>query len=556
MKVEESGPQSQITRERFLPKRPTTLDSITLVAAAVNMDDSEVFPPQVAAALNAVPNVQMLSQQMSGIRIPHANDVLCGRGGGTNNHSGNERFRLLVASKKRQYLQSSKRDKPTVSKEIVAEIRTLNPSGRFLTKNNKTGLWDDIGDKKAREKTSQALREGAPEIRDKIMEDLGKSNLPVNAVMSGAVTKGRRKRVTRRGNASEEPNAKKKAPSRSSRSTSSVKNNASSKGTNVSTPVVSAATKKGQLRGAVPLSRILEKTAPKFRKTKIPLPLSSTAQYAMAVQKVGLREGNTSIDEPDDTLDCSRLFGGGNVITSQVAASSSVPLDDPLGDCQNLSHTEKKDDLLREASVYQDAALMGYSPMEFEQVLRTASPSDPLLPTNPIPPISTVSAALRKTPSYLSSNNFGSFSTLSRYNSLALPDITAGQDRGVSFSNIFNDEESIINSDPCTTDKTDVPSPKFTKTPEPIEKPPQIPSSRVEQFSSPKQNDGIKPNSRPLQCSESASEIAEVKSPAIDIVSMEDPPRPVILSDTAASANVPLSSVVLVKNQSSDESSV
>lgn len=98
----------------------------------------------------------------------HPHDVLCGRGGGTNNHNGNEKFRELVTQQKVLYLHSSKRDKPFVSRGIVRAVRAQNPPGRFLQKDEKTGFWYDIGDQKAREKTSQALREGAPEIRREI----------------------------------------------------------------------------------------------------------------------------------------------------------------------------------------------------------------------------------------------------------------------------------------------------------------------------------------------------------------------------------------------------
>ena len=44
-------------------------------------------------------------------------------------------------------------------------MRQQTPPGRFLSKDNKSGTWSDIGDGRAREKTSQALREGAPVIR-------------------------------------------------------------------------------------------------------------------------------------------------------------------------------------------------------------------------------------------------------------------------------------------------------------------------------------------------------------------------------------------------------
>jgi len=52
-----------------------------------------------------------------------------------------------------------------VALEIIREWRGQLPPGRFLKLDEKTGLWNDVGDKKAREKTSQALREKAPMIR-------------------------------------------------------------------------------------------------------------------------------------------------------------------------------------------------------------------------------------------------------------------------------------------------------------------------------------------------------------------------------------------------------
>lgn len=71
--------------------------------------------------------------------------------------------------KQEEYLRATKRDKAGVAREIVDTIRKLNPPGRFLKKDPSTpGLWVEIGNRKAREKTSQALREGAPELREEL----------------------------------------------------------------------------------------------------------------------------------------------------------------------------------------------------------------------------------------------------------------------------------------------------------------------------------------------------------------------------------------------------
>ena len=109
---------------------------------------------------------------LTNITSPGTNDILCGRGGGTNAHPGNIKFRKLVAAHKLRYLAASKSDKPGVARDVVKEWRSMNPPGRFLAKmdssisqsgglgdDERRVLWYDVGDKKAREKASQCLRE-------------------------------------------------------------------------------------------------------------------------------------------------------------------------------------------------------------------------------------------------------------------------------------------------------------------------------------------------------------------------------------------------------------
>ena len=113
------------------------------------------------------------------VKEPHENDVMYGRGGGTNHHPGNKRYRKMVEERKVQYVNSKRLDKPLVALEIIREWRAQLPPGRFLKHNEKTGNWDDVGDKKAREKTSQALREKAPIIRAQQEEQLKVSKISV-----------------------------------------------------------------------------------------------------------------------------------------------------------------------------------------------------------------------------------------------------------------------------------------------------------------------------------------------------------------------------------------
>ncbi|EEC46715.1 predicted protein [Phaeodactylum tricornutum CCAP 1055/1] len=98
-------------------------------------------------------------------------DILCGRGGLTNHHKGNKRFRDIVALHRPDYVRAPKIQKPSVARVIVRAIRNGDPPGRFLRKDDKSGKWIDIGDKKAAEKTSQALREKTDEEREKLKRD-------------------------------------------------------------------------------------------------------------------------------------------------------------------------------------------------------------------------------------------------------------------------------------------------------------------------------------------------------------------------------------------------
>ena len=63
------------------------------------------------------------------------------------------------------------------------------PPGRFLEKNAVTCLWSDIGDRKAIEKTSQALRDGAADLRKQLSADLGDPDF-LSAVFDMEPTKG------------------------------------------------------------------------------------------------------------------------------------------------------------------------------------------------------------------------------------------------------------------------------------------------------------------------------------------------------------------------------
>jgi hypothetical protein len=136
-------------------KRPRTSNDEEANSAVALLSQEGNGPEPVAAS-------------EEGISCFKDSDVLSGRGGGTNVHPGNRQFRDLINLHRRAYLKARKNDKPMISRAIVRVIRENN--GAFLKRDEKTGLWYEIGDDAAREKTSQALRQRAPEMRKILFE--------------------------------------------------------------------------------------------------------------------------------------------------------------------------------------------------------------------------------------------------------------------------------------------------------------------------------------------------------------------------------------------------
>lgn len=122
------------------------------------------------------PPASGLGQQPITTTTPTMRDVLNGRGQGVQRHPGNVKYRTLVFVNKIIYAKCPRTDKMKISKGIVAAVRELG--GRFLELEERSGIYRDIGDKKATEKTSQALREGQTKIRKQMYKDEETSGNP------------------------------------------------------------------------------------------------------------------------------------------------------------------------------------------------------------------------------------------------------------------------------------------------------------------------------------------------------------------------------------------
>lgn len=99
------------------------------------------------------------------IRSPHSEDVLRGRGGVINQHPGNISFRRDIKKYHVAYsLSSTKNEKNALVNKVLRRVRKRG--GRFLYQHpTLSGCWLQSQKEEARRKTSQALREGASDVR-------------------------------------------------------------------------------------------------------------------------------------------------------------------------------------------------------------------------------------------------------------------------------------------------------------------------------------------------------------------------------------------------------
>lgn len=97
---------------------------------------------------------------------PLDNDVLLGRGGRSNHHSGNIAYRNEVGNLREWYRSSEKNAKTDLSQLLVDWVHK-EQRGRFLKLDASTQQWYIVTNIVARRKASQALREHmTPEERD------------------------------------------------------------------------------------------------------------------------------------------------------------------------------------------------------------------------------------------------------------------------------------------------------------------------------------------------------------------------------------------------------
>jgi len=122
---------------------------------------AHAWASETSVAISAIP-----SEPISHTALFQNNRVSLdrtGRGGGVNSHSANELFRLLVRANKNTYAaEKFRKNKREIARDIVQTIH--EKGGKFLRLvksigNADNGVWEEVKNDRAIEKTMQALRE-------------------------------------------------------------------------------------------------------------------------------------------------------------------------------------------------------------------------------------------------------------------------------------------------------------------------------------------------------------------------------------------------------------
>lgn len=87
------------------------------------------------------------------------NDILPGRGNGSNNSPGNQKYRHIIKQNKVQYDAANMKEKREIAASIFNDIKQWTPTpGRFLKKAQENN-WEELTEKKAIDKIRQSLRD-------------------------------------------------------------------------------------------------------------------------------------------------------------------------------------------------------------------------------------------------------------------------------------------------------------------------------------------------------------------------------------------------------------
>ena len=146
----------------FLPDQTTNSTSLNVTIKQVI--EQTIAKAQVEKTRRNGPRRKKEPQKKEYVENLTDLDVLCGRGGKSNHHNGNKKYRDEVGNLQQWYKSSEKNEKTDLSQCLVNYVHSYG--GRFLKLEESNKRWYLVTNHVARRKASQALREHAtPEER-------------------------------------------------------------------------------------------------------------------------------------------------------------------------------------------------------------------------------------------------------------------------------------------------------------------------------------------------------------------------------------------------------
>ena len=151
--------QRPIPRTTSLPESTPFLPQVRAVSTTSSPAVSPTsFPQTVPSTSSGLPSATKSSKNRYYIDEIQEWDVISGRGGLSNHHTGNRRYRQIVSDVKAMYQTTeAKTGKTDLSRAVVDHVCSYG--GRFIKKDSVTGKFYVLTRTEARRKASQALRE-------------------------------------------------------------------------------------------------------------------------------------------------------------------------------------------------------------------------------------------------------------------------------------------------------------------------------------------------------------------------------------------------------------
>ncbi|CAB9517642.1 helicase [Seminavis robusta] len=155
---EEQPEGPQLLKSNRGPKKMPAEDMARNAKAAVKpQTDVQLIPVWKAQTATGTVNSSYLQGLDELWEDVGPDDVVMGRGGKSNHHEGNARYRGIIELHRAAYKLAPKLTKRNIARDIVRRIN--QNGGRFLRLNKGGSVWSEITFEEAAAKTSQSLRE-------------------------------------------------------------------------------------------------------------------------------------------------------------------------------------------------------------------------------------------------------------------------------------------------------------------------------------------------------------------------------------------------------------